>query len=184
MNAKKKKLYGGVLLIGLLALTLDRFLLAEPASATAAVPRKARAEGPPADAEQEPSTGPILSAAAFPGLLPAPETGDDIRDAFTLSGMGRRLMLGEDEADFGAPGSGRHGGRRGASAADFKARHELHAVMTGTATRVAIVDGRWLSLEEAVDGCFLTDITGQTAVFECWDGTAELSVTMFGTPSP
>ena len=48
--------------------------------------------------------------------------------------------------------------------------------MTGTGTRMAIVDGQRVKVGQTVDGCKLLEIIGQAALFECADGVAKLKV--------
>ena len=81
------------------------------------------------------------------------------------------------------PKTGRRADRRSA-ALEFQKNHKLLAVMTAPDTRVAIVDEEWVRVGQAVDGCRLLEIMGQTALFECADGRAELAVSTLENGMP
>jgi len=183
VNARKKRIYGAVLLVGLGALLVDRVFLTPPASAVAS--GGAAAEGV-ADASAYPESaadGPAVSvcAAPFPRGLPEGEGQGPPRDAFVLTAAARRAMLGIEagDAEFFGP-AGRTKPQRGMTALEFQSAHGLSAVMSGPAARVAIVDGRWLRVGDVLDGCKLLAITGQSAVFACPNGKVVLSVSLPG----
>ena len=104
-----------------------------------------------------------------------------MRDAFALPPAAREAMLGDSERLDAA--TGRRVDRRSA-ALEFQKNHKLLAVMTAPDTRVAIVDEEWVRVGQAVDGCRLLEIMGQTALFECADGRAELVVSTLVDDSP
>ena len=178
MSAKKKKLYGAIVAVGLVALLVDQVFLAEPAPAVAAraMPRAGVAAGA---AGGEPDASVLaagVAAAPFPRRLPDPGPIASLRDAFALTPRSRQAMLGSSgETGMVDPRTGRPVGRPSA-ASDFESSHKLSAVMSGTDTEVAIVDEEWVSVGEVIGGCKLTRITGQTAHFQCADGPAVLII--------
>lgn len=182
MDAKKKKTYGIVLLVGLGALLVDRFLVAEPSpvAARTVAPAGATADAPDPIVKASSVTGRV-AAAPFPRDLPAPEGIELLRDAFALTPAAREAMLG-DSARLDAAAGPR--ADRQSAALEFQKKHRLLAVMTGPDTRVAIVDDEWVRVGQAVDGCRLLEIMGQTALFECGDGRAELVVSTLSDDTP
>ena len=176
MNAKKKKIYGAIVLMGLAALLVDRLVFTEPAPAVAAEDRQTQQPASPQDLETTDSA-PSVAAAPFPRGLPEFDPPETVRDLFLLTPAARRFMLG---VGAGAP-TGEAGGENAAylgrpTIARFSAAHQLSAVMTGAGTRMAIVDGQRVKVGQPVDGCKLLEIIGQAALFECADGVAKLKV--------
>jgi len=180
VDVKKKKIYGLIMVLGLVALLADRLFLAEPLPAAATVTGGSVLPAAEPVADAAPLTGRV-AAAPFPTDLPGPEAVDSLRDAFALTPAARKVILGEPEGLD--PDTGRRVSRRSA-AAEFEESHKLSAVMTAPETRVAIVDEQWVQIGQAVDGCRLLEIMGQTALFECADGQAELTVSTLNDSVP
>jgi len=182
VNAKKKKTYGCVVLAGLAALLVDRLFLSEPDPVAAADPAAAEAPRPGAPLMSKTTTARasspavVVAAAPFPQDLPEYEPPGTVRDAFTLTPIARDAMLGlggTGASDGTLPANARYAGP---TIAQFKQNHRLFAVMTGAGARLAIVDQQRVRVGQSVDGCKLVEIMGQSALFQCADGLAELKV--------
>lgn len=182
MNTRKKKTYGCVVLAGLAALLIDRLFLSEPDPVAAADPPAAEAPRPDAPLISKTTNGSpsspavVVAAAPFPRDLPAYEPTGFVRDVFTLTPISRNAMLGLGDpraSDGTLPGNARYAGP---TIAQFKQNHRLFGVITGAGTRLAIVDEQRVRVGQSVDGCKLVEIMGQSALFRCADGLAELKV--------
>jgi hypothetical protein len=179
MSHKKKKIYAGVVVLGLIALVVDRILAPGPSPVSAAslvndeLPSKPLSDGPAGSGQAAADIEPE----AFPRLSPLSDAQSLLRDAFAphsdvleqlLQTPQEQLLLPaepvEPEAD---PRT---------SAADFAGRHTLGAVMQGARTSFIIVDGKRLNVGDSLDDCVLMSVTGRTASFECFDGPAELTI--------
>ena len=184
MNAKKKT-YGAILLVGLAALLVDKVFLAAPTPAAAALAPGAATRG----AAREHAAGfgaPVqttaVTASAFPQSPPHPRVPGLARDAFTLTPDAHQAILGgaANEEPAAGDSAGADAAPKVSSAAWFKANHKLDAVMTGSGTELAVVDGRKLQVGDSVDGCVLRKIIGQQAIFLCTDGPVVLRVALLG----
>ena len=184
MNAKKKKIYGGIIAAGLLALLVDRMFQPDPKTVTAA-PVRSASRGPTPN-PQAPENGgqeaihAAVAAADFPRNLPEPDAADDLRDAFTMTAATRAAMMGwPPSAGTGDDSETTFSRLHGSTIKKFKQNHTLSAVISGGPVEIARVDGRRLKIGDLVDGCKLEVITGQSALFACPEGVAVLTV--FGT---
>ncbi len=184
MNAKKKKIYGGIVAVGLLALLLDRMFQPEPETVAAAAVGTAP-RGPAPNPQAPEDGGPeavsaAVAAAGFPRNLPEPDATDDLRDALTMTAATRAAMMGWPPlAGSGDNSETTFSRLRGSTIEEFKQNHTLSAVISGGPVEIAMVDGRRLKIGDLVDGCELEVITGQAALFACPEGVAVLTV--FGT---
>lgn len=178
MTKNKKILYGVVLGLGLLALLVDRMMVDRPKPASAAVAAATwpATPNPPPDVPQN-GASPIESVAAapFPQTLVQDFLTHPLRDAFTLTPAAVQAMGGADPKGSGdSNGFSSDSSRLGA--AQFGARHKLSAVLETGGFGLAVVDGQWITMGDALDACKLIEITGRQAVFECHDGTVTLEV--------
>ncbi len=179
MSKKKKSLYGGILLLGALALLLDRAV-----SSDASTPASAMAQSPGrlADLVAAAAFGPTVSvqAAPFPDAARAEAHGssakvDQSRDLFALSHVVREVMFGAG-GENNSLAAGLRGGRRVTTAEAFEQSHRLTAVMTSRDATFAIVDEHWLRVGDRLDNCELAELAGTAATFRCPGGEAILSV--------
>ena len=168
----RKRAYLMVLAVGALALAVDQCVLTsggtEPSTAIAANSGLPVA-GPSPGATAEPARS--IPELPFPRGLKSTSGQMPIRDLFfppNLAGTRGSARLAADK------------GRRNASdsvgRAMFVTRHRLDGVMALQRLRIAVVDGAWIRVGDSLDGCELTDVSGNEARFECADGEATLEV--------
>ena len=179
MNSNKKRLYLGVVLLGGLALAVDRFVLTDaaglPASAQAdsSVPVPSTASGAP-EGEVAALSIPQLH---FPRLMPEVDLGREMRDVFTPPAHyltpKKDTQSGPDNTQSGLS---LNGTPQKSKAQAFADNHVLTAVMIQPRLRLAIVDDVWVSIGQTVDDCVLRRVESGSAVFECSDGEAVLQV--------
>jgi len=131
------------------------------------------ADAPPADPIPELS---------FPRNLKPFDPSAPIRDIFARpqsvavdTANGRSDQEESDAASDSPETSAKPGGNQRIGRAKFATQHRLEAVMIQQSLKIAIVDGRWMQVGDVVDGCTLSDISGESAVFRCRDGDARLS---------
>ncbi|MEE9294759.1 MAG: hypothetical protein V3W34_07345 [Phycisphaerae bacterium] len=186
MSKRKKILYGGILLLGALALLLDRAVSSDssaPASAMAQSPGRladlvaAAAFGPTVSVQAAPfpdaaraTVGPAFQPAKRQAGKPVPHT----RDLFALSHVVTEAMFGAGGENNSLAAGLR--GRRVTTAEAFEQSHRLTAVMTSRDATFAIVDEQWLRVGDRLDNCELVKIAGTAATFRCPGGEAVLSV--------
>ena len=183
MNSKKKRLYLGIVLLGGLALLLDRFVLpaesGRPASARAASTSSAR--GTAGDAPKGELAALSIPQLHFPRLLPEADLSREPRDVFAPP---ERYLAPEEEdrsatdnpGGASAAGLGIDGRQLQSKAENFAVTHTLTAVMIQPRLKLAIVDGVWVNIGQEVDECVLTQVEHGSATFECRDGEAVLQV--------
>ena len=177
MTRRKQKTYATAVAVVLAVLIGERWLRS-PAGGTTAAAKAA--DGPPSPAAATaPSTpakgrGFSVEAAPFPATPAEQVPPSSARNLFAVADlvMGRLTPLPDPtlttgDSDAAAVPDG---------AAGFPARHRLSAVLTGDKIVVAIVDGQWLRLGDAIDGCTLDEVKDMTAGFVCPDGTAQLTI--------
>lgn len=56
----------------------------------------------------------------------------------------------------------------------FVQTHRLDAILDYRSVKIVVLDGDWMSIGRVVDGCELTTVAGNTVLFECHDGDAEM----------
>ena len=193
--ASKTKIYFALIAAGLVALVVDRcsFGASAPASTAAS-----EVDPPAEDAESTPPVPrPRTVAPHAPGApgskigvpelhcprnLPAFDATSEIRDVFARQGSDGEI------SDVGR--TGKNGSAKKNTAADaigreaFHERHRIDAVMVQESLRIAVVDGRWMRVGDAVDTCTLIKIEGDCAVFQCHDGDTALTPSGKRTHAP
>jgi|CXWL01.1.fsa_nt_gi hypothetical protein len=182
--ASKTKIYLALVATGFAALVVDRcyFGASAPAS-TAANEVDPDTEGEVAESKPAPHSRPVPPQAGqlkrsvpklhFPRNLPAYDPVIEMRDIFARSDPDHSIP------DTGHPGRGGSAKKEAATDAigrdDFQTTHRIDAVMVQESLRIAVVDGRWMRVGDAVDTCTLIRIEGDSAVFQCHDGDTVLS---------
>lgn len=162
MMTSKKTLYAGLLLLGGLALFVDRFLLAggvtplTPSSASAAPPLALTGMVAPPDP---------LPELPFPRNLPEIST-PSLRDPFVPPSH----LAPPSPANEGSPDSGP------SSRESLGARHALRGVIVSQGLKIAIINDQWLRVGETIEGCTLLDVIENEARFWCHDGGTALKV--------
>lgn len=174
MTDKKKRIYAVVMILGAVALVLDRAVLSDGPSvpapagaqpATRPVPAPPPATAPPARSFPIPELH-------FPRDLPSVDLTTGVRDWF------------EPPMRRGSQGSSGEQNPAGASLAatvatrarDFLANHRLGGVVLNGSRTIAIVDDEWIVVGQEMDHCRLADVASNTATFTCGDGDAVLKL--------
>lgn len=176
-SSRERNVFIGILGVALTGLAVDRVFLGSgatgPAAASAAAeefavdPFSDLLEVELAEAADEPE--PLTSALA--GRL----------EAFTRSGeheLGDLPDIFEPSASWrSAPSSEGAVAARPASASEaFQAAHRLNAVMLSDSKPGAVVDGRFLTIGQDLDGFVLTSVSERSAVFKAENEQAELAL--------
>ncbi len=178
MPQKKTKIYVAVMLLGGAALLVDRCFLSESVTEPGPAYAMPTKRTPARDTTQTPVAAPggpadlSVPELPFPRNLPKWDTGAPIRDLFspmTNAAADNALSSGRD----GNPGPG--------TCAAFARGRSLDAVFVqgtaeGTSLKIAVVDGRWVRIGQALDGCTLIEADGTKVRFRCRDGEVSLSV--------
>ncbi|UCC30297.1 MAG: hypothetical protein JSU86_19115 [Phycisphaerales bacterium] len=186
ISPRKKGGYLAVVILGLAALAVDRCVLSggtgEPMVAVA-IEQSRRAMTmlvSPSDA------APTLSIPElpFPRGLDKWNSQSSIRDLFAPPVAVLRAESQGTKADKDRPGTDRPQHPEQASSDVFLTQHRLNGVMVDERLKIAIVDGTWIRIGQTVDGCTLTDVSGNEARFECHDREAVLKVVQTETSRP
>ncbi len=168
MSQRRKRVYLGVMVLGAVALFVDRFVLRGAVSGPAAALAAGSQLVPGADSPD----AVVIPELPFPKGLRNSHVDGPIKDLF-LPPMFRSGADGQSAADHRSrhPGTGEEGR---ASTESFLARNRLEAVLTNDRLKIAIVNGRWVRVGQIVDGCTVTDISGDRINVECSDESAAL----------
>ncbi len=176
----QRKVVAAVLALALGALVLDKTVLS-PKGAAAAPPSTGQA-------------APALSATGTAGPKPATRAAAPDKSENTPGRVSSRLSIALDSPKWTAeqvvgslrPSPEWASGPAAASApasdraGDFKARHELKAVMSGQDRRIALIGGRPMREGETLDGYTLVSVGARSAVFE--SGSDRIVLSLPGTP--
>jgi hypothetical protein len=180
MTGSKKRLYIALMLLGGIALLVDRVFLASagPEAAQAATnPRSTTADSKPTTIDPQssiPKASPIPEL-QFPRQLPALDLSVALRDWFAPPARPKGREEGVS-TDKGAPGEEEFAELIVSAKEAFVADHHLDGVVIQKGLRMAIVDGVWLRIGQEFDECTLSALSGRTAVFTCADGDAVLTL--------
>lgn len=170
MSPRRQRTYLAIMALGAAALFVDRFLLASGATAPAA----AQAMGTLAIPVGDGTEAVVIPELPFPEGVRAFKFQDPIRDMFAPPGY-RGSEADESAADN--QNAKRRGGReRGHTAsADFAAANHVEAILTNERIHIAIINGRWVRVGQSIDGCEVTEISGDRVLVDCGDGVAALT---------
>lgn len=177
----RKKVYLLLTGLGLVALGIDRFYLGTT------MPDSIRADETGAHEVTEesysepsrtgrsrslpPSAAPLgVPQLHFPRNLPAYDPSHEMRDIFARAGAAREVSQNPAKDSKSPAGAGNAIGRE-----TFPTKHKVSAIMIQEGLRIAVIDGRWMRIGDKLDGCELTRIEGDFAVFQCQDGDVQLS---------
>jgi hypothetical protein len=175
----KKKLYVLVMILGGIALFVDRVFLSsssEPEVAEAAT--TATADDKPASVKAvspTPQASPIPEL-NFPRQLPAYDVSTLLRDWFEAPKLPGIEQPPEGTPDNGSPLDLRAAVALVSAKEAFVANHRLDGIVINDNWQIAIVDSVWLRVGQAMDDCMLSEVSGRTAVFACEDGDAQLTL--------
>ena len=172
----KNRIYAAILILGAVALAVDRFIMPEGVSTPAVA----------VAADQPPRTGEVKSAPKGPSPMQVPELPFPRGlEAFDGQGAIRDLFApptysdadtAESATDKDGSKSGKDADRGRAQSANLVTQHDLDGVLIHERLRIAVVDGVWLRIGDSIDGCTLAAVAGRTAQFTCSDGEAVLEV--------
>lgn len=159
-----------------MALGIDRFLLTESATAPPHAEAAALSHAIIPEVSTDLARVPI-PAVPFPKNLPTFDPLRGIRDVFVRPS---EALVGDDGLLSGQEGPNTAGPKRPSSAADFVAQHTLSAVLDDPRLKIAVVEGQWIKVGDALDDCRLTTVSGTAAHFQCPDGEAVLDISESG----
>ncbi len=184
----QRKVAAAVLGLALGALVLDKTLLSPKGAAAA----------PPGAGQAAPA---VLAATGTAPAGPKPEAAKAAAPGKSENSPGRvssRLSIALDSPKWTAeqvvgslrPSPEWASGPAAASApasdraGDFRARHELKAVMSGQGGRIALIDGRAMKEGDSLTGYTLIEVRARSAVFESGSERIVLSLpTPDGAPA-
>jgi len=176
MPRPKNKIYIALMLLGGVALVVDRCVLTRsvttPAPAAASAPTSTPGTlGPEKGASGTPGSTETLATLElpFPRAIPPWNPQSPIRDIFAP-------LSDEDATDKRRAQSPRGAAGGQGTCADLVSQHHLEAVLVQESLKIAIVDGAWVRMGESVDGCVLTEIVGNKVRFRCRDGDTVLTL--------
>lgn len=180
MTSGKKKAYLGALVVTAVALAVDRCFLTDRAPRDAVAVERPGAESPaePDNVNSQKATeASSIPQIPFPHGLEPFEPGSDLRDPFDLPSSVRERVQAARRTDNEDPSMKTQARAGELSRVDFGAKHRLQGVVVHERLKIAIVNGRWLRLGQALDGCILTAVADNAARFDCFDGESILEVT-------
>ncbi len=172
MSAKKRNSYLIIMAVGGVVLIVDRVLLQDGGGGPeSAVAYTVSPDGPlsPSVADDT-SSGALIPDIPFPKLQEPSAQNTPTRDLFepprdaTQSarrdnqGAGDLSRIQPDDVDT------------------FQTQHRLDGLMVQQGLRVAVVNGRWIHVNDELDGCKTVSIFQDSVIFECRDGQAELTI--------
>jgi len=179
MAAPKKKLYLGIVGLCGLALIIDRLVPTSPITGPEAI------LAAQSDLSTAVDTAPPVSIPRlpFPRTIEAWDRTQPIRDLFAPPRAADALSTEAPGGD--AQSENAHSGPSGdgISGSAFASTHTLNAVMVVGRLRVAVLGDDWVREGQAFDGCTLDRISGNQAVFSCYDGPVTLTSGLDNLPS-
>ena len=176
MSSQKKRLYLAFLLLGAVALMLDRFVFSGgvtgPETAIASTGQTGATPIPGIAGDEKPSI-PIPKLRFPVGLTPV---GPDwsIRDLFLPPTLRAQWESGSATDEKNASGPETRPDRAGRD--EFYSRHRADGVIEHERLTLAIVDGLWMQIGQTLDGCRLEEASENEVRFECFDGEVVLRV--------
>ena len=172
MSGRKKRIYAGVMILGGIAMVVDRSL----PSATVTSPDIALASRPPT-ASVMPKAAPLsIPELPFPRGLEPFDPKSELRDLFEpphLRSDGDSIPAASDNPTADA---GNRIGLGESTSAAFVTQHTLEGILVDERLKIAVIDGEFVQVGQSVGGCMLTSITATDVRFKCRDGTAALKV--------
>ncbi len=197
MTSSRKRAYMGLMAVGALALVVDRFVLSDSAPTAASAeeadsetgtahsslardarPRASTGQTPNPQGDGGSTPGSTLNLSIpelpFPRRLKSFDISAPLRDIFARP-YGA-LATGSDEDATEASGeSSSEGKKLPAGRARFSRNNQLKGVMIDDGLRIAILEDHWVRIGDSIDGCTLSAIEGEAAIFHCRDGDVLLS---------
>ena len=170
MPRAKKQIYIAFMLLGGVALVVDRCVLTPSVTMPASVAASVAATAPPPSAASASSADTLaILELPFPRAIPAWDPRSPIRDIFAP-------FSDDDTADKRRTRSPRGADAGHGTCAGLLSQHHLEAVLVQDSLKIAILDGAWVRIGESVNGCVLTEIVGHKVRFRCRDGDTLLTL--------
>lgn len=176
MSSQKKRLYLALLLLGAVALMLDRFVFSGGVTGpdTAIASDTDTGATPIAGAAGDEKSTVAIPELRFPrGLTPVGPNWS-IRDLFLPPKL--RAQHESDRATAGKNASGPRTRPDRVGRDEFQSRHRADGVIEVERLTMAIVDGLWMQIGQTLDGCRLTEASENEVRFACFDGEVVLHV--------
>ena len=177
MQLPRNKIYFAVMLLGGVALVVDRCVLTHGVTSPKPVSASAPTTTPGAPKPLTAAPGASGSTETlatlelpFPRAIPAWNPQSPIRDIFAP-------FSDKDATDKRHTRSPRGAEAGQGTCAGFVTEHHLEAVLVQESLKIAILEGAWVRIDESVDGCVLTEIVGNKVRFRCRDGDTVLAMT-------
>ncbi len=172
MSPKKKKTYLAIVGVMGSGLIVDRFMLADSATAPQA------AEAIPLDVvnglnDTDALTKTQIPGVPFPKNIPTFGSGFVLRDVFVKPGGSHDPS--DNTARTGA-GLRKIALPQNLTREEFAEAHTLTAVFSDQGVEIAVVDEKWLRVGQSITGCELTGVEGEKARFQCRDGESSLEI--------
>ena len=186
ISSRRKGGYLAVVILGLAALAVDRFVLSGGTSEPMVAVAVERVRHAMTMSASSSDATPALSIPElpFPRGLDKWNSHSSIRDLFAPPIAVRGAELQGVEADKDSPGTDRPQHPEQANSDVFLTRHHLNGVLVFQRLKIAVVDGTWVRIGQIVDGCTLRSVSGNEARFECRDREAVLKVVKTDTLRP
>ena len=198
MTSSRKRTYMGLMAVGAVALVVDRCMLSDgaPASVSAEEANPAtgseetpRTRAPRSPASTRPKQGPqsgggphsgateelSIPELPFPRNLKSLDVTAPVRDIFARPHSETASSSAEVTTDASGSSSSEGMTAHSSQRATFAENHRLEAVMINDGLKIAILEGRWMRVGDSIDGCALSAIEGEAAIFHCHDGDVVLS---------
>ncbi len=168
MQPSKNKIYIAFMLLGGVALVVDRCVLTPSMTMPATVAASATTAPPPTAASAPSAETLATLELPFPRAIPAWDPQSPIRDLFAP-------FSDDDAADKRRARSPRSAEAGHGTCAGLASQRHLEAVLVQDSLKIAILDGAWVRIGESVNGCVLTEIVGNKVRFHCRDGDTLLT---------
>lgn len=169
MSPKRKRFYVWLMVMGGVALFVDRVLLGSGGPSSPIVPSTVltavtQATSPAVYA----STTISMPELRFPRNLPICDP-SQVRDLFDppATRRGKEAKVKARERDRQDENMDRD---------TFSQQHQLKGVLLQEGLRIAVVGTHWLQVGEELDGCALKSISEDIVRFECYDGDVTLKL--------
>jgi len=172
MNRTKKKVYGTVLGVAVVAVLVDRLLIGDPVPASA-VAIQSQGGGAGAPAERARPSKSLEMPESFPKDLPPVNWARPGRIPFALPDSIAARRFQRLSGQVQAPGRPARRPGEPLTVARFLAAHRLNGIFVGASAR-AIVDGHTVEVGKKLDASVLLRVHGNRAYFKCQDGVAVL----------
>lgn len=183
MSQTKRRVYIGIMIVGAMALAVDRFALS--GATVVALETTGQVHTPTAGVATLTAGAATQVALESPTSLPIPEIPFPrgvkdyasvlpVRDLFARVSVSGAIVDVTPDKDGTVSASSKR--PMVLSSAVFAERRRLNAIVMVQRLKIAVVDGNWVRVGQVIDGCELRSVSGTQARFVCHDGDAVLIV--------